>query len=101
MKVLSTLLFVVAMSAGGGLHADTLLVDAVNQAPPNSADGLLRPTRGMSMAEVEQNFGAPSEKSAPVGAGGAHPPITRWAYPSFSVYFERQRVLTSVVHRGN
>jgi hypothetical protein len=101
MNALSALLLTSLILFTGGLHADTLLIDAVNQAPPNRVDGLLRPTRGMSMAEVEQKFGPPSEKSAPVGAGGAQPPITRWDYPKFSVYFERQLVLTSVVHRGN
>ena len=101
MNALSALLLATLILAAGGLNADTLLVDAVNQAPPNQADGLLRPTRGMSMARVEQVFGPPGEKSTPVGSGGAHPPITRWVYPDFSVYFERRHVLTSVVHRGN
>ncbi len=101
MKSLTAFLLISLALAGGSLSADTLLVDAVNQAPPNQPDGLLRPTRGMSMARVEQQFGAPNDKSAPVGAGGVHPPITRWDYPAFSVYFERQHVLTSVVRRGN
>jgi hypothetical protein len=103
MKVLFSMLVFLAglILAAGGPRADTLLIDAMNQAPPNRADGLVRPTRGMSMARVEQEFGPPSDKTAPVGSGGLHPPITRWDYPGFSVYFEYQFVLTSVVHRGN
>ena len=53
------------------------------------------PPRGSSMAEVEQRFGAPPERSGPVG----EPPITTWRYPQFTVYFEHDRVIDSVVHR--
>jgi hypothetical protein len=54
------------------------------------------PTRGMSMRGVEERFGAPETRSAAVG----QPPITRWDYPGFSVYFEHDRVLHTVV-RGS
>jgi len=54
------------------------------------------PTRGMSMRGVEERFGAPETRAAAVG----QPPITRWDYPGFSVYFERDRVLHTVV-RGS
>lgn len=50
------------------------------------------PSRGMSMAQVEARFGSPSEKVAPVGK----PPITRWVYPGFTVYFERHLVIHAV-----
>ena len=42
------------------------------------------PPRGLTMAQVEQRFGAPAERFAAVG----QPPITRWVYPAFVVYFE-------------
>jgi hypothetical protein len=51
------------------------------------------PTRGMTMAEVATRFGMPVTKLAPVG----RPPIARWEYPGFVVYFERQYVIHSVV----
>ncbi|MGH8170362.1 MAG: hypothetical protein ACRETJ_07495, partial [Steroidobacteraceae bacterium] len=53
-----------------------------------------RPVRGTTMHEVEAKFGAPQKRYPTVGK----PPITRWDYASFSVYFEFNRVVHSVVH---
>ena len=53
------------------------------------------PTRGMTMTRVESTFGAPSNRVAPVG----QPPITRWEYPGFIVYFEHQHVIHTVAVR--
>lgn len=55
-----------------------------------------RPARGMSMDSVEAKFGAPSNRHATVG----QPPITRWDYPGFSVFFENQTVLHAVAVSG-
>ena len=52
------------------------------------------PGRGMHMDQVEARFGAPSEKLPPVG----EPPITRWVYGNYTVYFEHDIVLHSVTH---
>jgi hypothetical protein len=52
-----------------------------------------RPERGMHMEQVEQKFGAPANRHAAVG----EPPITRWDYPSFAVFFEHDIVIHSVV----
>lgn len=54
-----------------------------------AADG---PGRGMSKAQVRQQFGEPARVQAPVG----NPPIGRWHYPDFTVYFENDIVLHSV-----
>jgi hypothetical protein len=51
-----------------------------------------RPARGSSMARVESRFGAPASRSAPVG----RPPITRWEYPGFVVFFEYDHVVHAV-----
>jgi hypothetical protein len=48
------------------------------------------------MTEVEKHFGAPTEKHATVG----QPPITRWDYAGFSVFFEHDRVIHSVATSG-
>ena len=53
------------------------------------------PARGMTMDEVMKRFGAPSEKLPAVD----QPPITRWKYPGFTVYFEAKHVIDSVVAR--
>ena len=55
--------------------------------------GIATPARGMSMNEVAAKFGAPVNKVPAVGK----PPISRWEYPGFVVYFEHERVIHSVV----
>ncbi|MBI1421891.1 MAG: hypothetical protein GC149_00410 [Gammaproteobacteria bacterium] len=52
------------------------------------------PGRGMHMDQVEARFGAPKEKIPAVG----EPPITRWVYDNYTVYFEHDIVLDSVIH---
>ena len=54
-----------------------------------------RPTRGMTEQSVEARFGAPVTRVAPVG----DPPIARWEYPGFIVYFEYDRVIHAVNKR--
>jgi hypothetical protein len=54
-----------------------------------------RPTRGLSKAEVEARFGTPSETVAAIG----DPPISRWEYPGFVVYFEYELVIHAVPRR--
>jgi hypothetical protein len=51
-----------------------------------------RPARGMTMRAVEDRFGAPATRHATVG----QPPITRWDYQGFSVFFENDRVIHAV-----
>jgi hypothetical protein len=51
------------------------------------------PSRGMNMHQVVQKFGAPVTKIPAVGK----PPISRWEYPGFVVYFENEFVIHSVV----
>ena len=48
------------------------------------------------MSDVEKHFGAPVEKHPTVGA----PPITRWDYSGFSVFFEHDRVIHAVATAG-
>ena len=48
----------------------------------------------VTMDQVTARFGAPAKEYPAVGK----PPITRWDYPSFSVFFEFNRVVHSVVH---
>lgn len=53
------------------------------------------PAKGMSMRQVEAHFGSPEEKRSAVG----EPPITRWVYGRFTVYFEQQYVIHAVLNR--
>ena len=72
---------------GSVAHADEL-----KMAPAPESSGQ-QPARGMSMEKVEAAFGAPANRVAAVG----NPPITRWEYPGFVVFFENNIVLHSVV----
>ncbi|HIP52896.1 MAG TPA: hypothetical protein EYH03_02635 [Chromatiales bacterium] len=86
-----TLLFAATLSPSS---ADVLLLQAIQQAPPNNAQGIPRPRGGMTMQQVRQQFGNPAQEVAPVG----EPPISRWVYSDYTVYFEHQYVLNTVVH---
>jgi hypothetical protein len=63
-------------------------------APP-AATAQSIPARGLTMGQVERQFGAPAERFAAVG----QPPITRWVYPSMIVYFEYDHVVHAVALR--
>ncbi|MEO6689781.1 MAG: hypothetical protein ABIS07_04910 [Dokdonella sp.] len=103
--VLATALAVAAGLMLVPAHADTLDVQ-----PPvkkhhrhsarysHASEGGNLPTRGMSMGQVEQRFGAPADK-LPAAGGDTHlhPTINRWRYNGFTVYFERNHVIHSVV----
>lgn len=51
------------------------------------------PHRGMSKRAVRAAYGAPLAAHGAVG----QPPITRWDYHSFHVYFEYDHVIHSVI----
>ena len=70
--------------------SETLAVDGQVAVKPS---GIETPPRGSSMSAVEAKFGAPANKSGPVG----NPPITKWFYPNFVVVFENDKVLHAVV----
>ena len=96
-KLIPTTLALLVLAATGA-HADTLLLDGIDMAKPSAVS---RPKPGMSMTAVESSYGAPAQRHAAVGGGNAQqPPITRWDYPSFSVYFENDRVIHSVARRN-
>jgi hypothetical protein len=83
-----------ALALAGPAFADELQV-------PNPAASGDKPASGMSMERVEAKYGAPSRRVPAVGGGTtAQPPITRWEYPGFVVYFENNLVVHTVVTRG-
>jgi hypothetical protein len=96
MKALIPLLLAAAaVAAPSTTTADVLLIDAIGKEPSTSTSGLPRPTNGQSMETVRRKFGDPVQEMPAVG----DPPITRWRYDGFTVYFEYQLVINSVVHR--
>lgn len=71
--------------------ADVLLIEEVRQ-----AENMQLPVNGMNKEEVRTSFGDPADRHAPVG----DPPITRWDYERWSVYFEYDLVLFTVLEKG-
>ena len=53
------------------------------------------PHRGMTMKQVEKAYGPPVRKMDPTG----NPPITRWVYKEYTVYFEKKYVIQSVSNK--
>jgi len=90
--VLAAVLLALSATAFAG---DTLLIERVHEEPGNL------PARGMTMAQVEARYGAPSDRLDPRGGQKRDwPTINRWVYPAFTVYFERTRVIDVVVNKA-
>lgn len=92
-NVLARNLVLGAFLIGSLAHAELIQRDGLVAV---QASDVTTPRRGATMAQVEAQFGAPANKRAAVG----QPPITRWDYAQFSVYFEHERVLHAVVNAG-
>jgi hypothetical protein len=73
------------------VHADVLIIDEVRQ-----AGRMALPQNGQSKTTIEAKFGTPVQKLSAVG----DPPISSWKYDTYSVYFEYDLVLFSVLHPG-
>lgn len=71
--------------------ADSLLVQRIERAKASSL-----PRAGTPMAAVEAQYGAPTEERDAVG----QPPIARWIYPAFTVYFEYDKVVNAVINKS-
>jgi hypothetical protein len=92
-RILAALLCGCALASAA--IAETLVVNDQVQVRESRLD---RPKRGLTMDQVEKQFGAPATRHAAVGGSSQQqPPITRWDYSGFSVIFERDRVIDAVV----
>lgn len=87
-KKISTL-FLLAL-AFGVTSADTLDMSSKDRASTFEQAG--KPTRGMTQQRVEASFGAPQAARDAIG----EPPISRWEYANFVVFFEYDRVIHAV-----
>ncbi|RFF28679.1 hypothetical protein DZK25_01585 [Wenzhouxiangella sp. 15181] len=74
---------------GIAMAGDVLLIEKVEERMMRDL-----PQNGLTKARVEERYGAPEEKHAAVG----EPPITRWVYDDFNVFFEYNLVIESVLH---
>ncbi len=88
LRMISAIVLLVALTATANAQTGNM-----SGASAGSNDG--RPSRGMTQASVESRYGSPVVVEAPIG----HPPITRWEYAGFVVFFEYDKVIHAVVKR--
>ncbi|MFA5938635.1 MAG: hypothetical protein WC809_04695 [Sinimarinibacterium sp.] len=89
--------FLLAAAVGLALipvaHADVL-----DMPEPEAASTAHLPQRGLSQANVLHAYGEPLTRHEPAGGGSPRqPPITRWDYAGYSVFFENNIVIDVVV----
>lgn len=85
------------LAPAAAVQAETLLVERIQQEAT-----ITLPARGQSMAQVEARFGTPSERMDPRGGQKRQwPTINRWAYPAFTVYFEKNLVIDAVANKAD
>ena len=84
-RLLLSLILLLPLAA----QADTLTIPIGQQ----GADLTEVPQKGQSKRSVLERFGLADEEHPAVGK----PPITRWDYREFSVYFEYDHVIDSVL----
>jgi len=86
----------VLLALTGAASAETLLIERVQE--ENKA---AMPARGQTMAQVEATYGAPAERLDPRGGQKRQwPTINRWLYPTFTVYFEKNKVIDVVANKA-
>ena len=100
MKATIWLSCLVSVALIGSVNAEVLVMPEEAAPEPESAPesdtfSVTLPGRGMTKDQVEDRFGSPPEKVGSIG----EPPISRWVYSGFTVYFEYDHVIHAVNHR--
>ena len=94
---LGVALLALAASGGFAQSADAQRGQLLLPVSQQGKGNVQTPRRGISQQQVLDRFGEPQQRYSTVG----EPPITRWDYSQFSVYFEGDKVLHSVLrHQG-
>lgn len=89
-------LIAILLAAGSTVaHGDVVQVPPAAPGTEAAQIQMDLPVRGMNKQQVEARFGAPLEKIPAVG----EPPISRWVYADYTVYFEHQYVIHTVLKR--
>jgi len=89
-KFSATIIIALTLGFAANAGAQNLDMSRSNQAASFDAAG--KPTRGMTQASVEATYGTPQSTRQAVG----DPPISRWEYAGFVVFFEFDKVIHSV-----
>lgn len=90
-NIFKSIAVIAFLVTAGTVAADVLLIEEVRERMQRDL-----PENGLTKSDVERRYGRPNERRAPVG----EPPISRWVYDDYSVYFEYDLVIESVLHRG-
>ncbi len=83
-----TAVLCISILTASAVQADVLRIPISQQGSVN----LQMPAHGDQQAQVLKQFGEPRLRHQSVG----QPPISRWDYPGFTVYFEKNTVVNSV-----
>lgn len=89
-KMLSAVTGMLLMAVSSVAAAEVIKIPVGSQNASSSVD---RPRLGMLKPAVVSHYGEPQQRHPAVG----NPPIERWDYESFSVYFEYDHVVHSVM----
>ena len=84
------------MLSSAASFAETVYVSIGQQNGDQQSSGeqtLAKPEQGMTKTQVKQRFGQPRRWRDAVG----QPPISSWTYDKFTVYFEYEHVIHSVL----
>ncbi len=92
-KLGATLLIALSLGFAVSGQAQNLDMSASDQS--STFDQAGKPSRGMTQDSVEATYGSPQNARAAVG----EPPITRWEYAEFVVFFEFDKVIHAVSKR--
>lgn len=87
----AVLLLLCATGLAFSVQADVLLMERVE-----AKAGIDVPQKSSTMNQVRVKYGDPMNEYGAVG----EPPITRWVYADFIVYFEHQHVITTVLKKS-
>jgi hypothetical protein len=87
-----TIIYIALILTWQMVHSEVLIIQRIQQ--EQSFD---KPQKGLSMQQVINQYGQPVMKKPAVG----EPPITVWKYGNFTVYFEHQWVIDSVINKVN
>ena len=89
-------LLCLALSLTPAIAQENSTKSTVLKRPSTIASSSSLPTRGLSKESVEQHFGAPTSRHKSIGT----PPISRWVYPGYVVYFEYNHVIQAVASQN-
>lgn len=77
-------------------HGEVLKTGVASHMEQQARQSVDMPRTGLSQSDVETRFGQPAAVKGPVG----EPAITIWEYSGYSVYFENQTVIHTVLKSG-